>query len=95
MSNNSTVHGVYFKNRICPALKRAKITNPESQAGIDFCTESCPYPECIVFEGNTLYKIEITREKTKAKKLQKKGMTAEEIAAVLGKSIRTVEKYLK
>ena len=79
---------------LCPALKRANITNPESQAGKDFCTQKCPYPDCIVADG-TLYEMKLTNEKARVRRLYKKGMTTEEIATKIRKSVRSVQRYLK
>ena len=79
----------------CPALEKAKITNPDSQAGIDFCTQKCPYNGCIVFEGDTPYRMKISQEKSRAIQLQKEGMTNREISEILGKSPKTVIRYLK
>jgi len=85
----------YYYYRICPALKKAKITDPDSQEGIDFCTEKCPYPDCIAVTGTTLSQIRQAEEKHRAKQLQKKGMSNQEIARRIGKSARTVDRYLK
>ena len=76
-------------------MKKTNITDPNSQEGIDFCTQQCPYKECVVMEGNTLTWIKLTKEKSKARRLQKMGENKQEIAIILGKGIRTVERYLK
>lgn len=35
-------------NKLCSAMEKSGITNPNSKEGIKFCTERCPYPECNV-----------------------------------------------
>ena len=86
---------MYSYMRLCPALRKAKITNPENQAGKDFCTQSCPYSECIAVEGDTLTKYRIGGEKSWARRLHRKGLTVGEIAVRMSKSVRTVKKYLE
>lgn len=37
---------------MCSAMIKANITDPDSQEGIDFCTQQCPYAdedECILY----------------------------------------------
>ena len=81
--------------RLCPALKRAKITDPETQAGKDFCTQKCPYSECIAMEGDTFTKIAMAKKKAGIRRLFKKGMMIEDIAVRIGKATKTVRKYLR
>lgn len=73
----------------CPAMTRAKITDPNSQDGIDFCVDSCPYKRCIVVENSR------EQDTIRAKQLQKKGMSISEISTAIGKSTSTVRRYLK
>lgn len=73
----------------------AGIEYPDSQEGIEFCLD-CPYPNgCIVFDSilkpNVIKRL---RNQAKANKLQAEGLTVDDIAERLGKSIRTVERYL-
>ncbi len=81
--------------RICPALKKAKITDPNSRKGVEFCIESCPYPDCIAVDNKILHKIKMAREKSKTKRLHKNGLPIEEIAIKIGKSVTTVQRYLR
>lgn len=38
----------------CQALVDAGIVNPDSQEGIDFCIDKCPYPDkCEIFDSDT------------------------------------------
>jgi len=82
--------------RRCPAMVAAGIGDPESQAGKDFCTKQCPYEKCIVFESkggtSTLRRDE---RAAKAKELLSEGLYVKDIAARLGVSVRTVERYLE
>lgn len=82
--------------RRCPAMIAAGIENPESQTGKDFCTGQCPYEKCIAFEsrGGTSTLRRDARV-AKAKELLTEGMYAKEIAARLGVSRRTAERYLE
>ncbi len=34
----------------CKAMKKANISDPHSQEGIAFCTNSCPYKFCYMLE---------------------------------------------
>jgi len=81
--------------RICPALRKAKITDPNSKAGIVFCTQSCPYPDCIAVETDYHFKRKRAGEISWIKRLYEKGMTTEDIAGRMSKSVGTVKKYLK
>lgn len=69
----------------CQAMIDAGIADPNSQRGIDFCTE-CPYPRCILFD--TSKKPNLRSKQVKL--MQARGMTNREIAKELGVSIRTV-----
>ena len=83
---------------ICQAMRNAGITDADSQNGVDFCVNRCPHPHCIVFESGG----ELPRGNTArysrlflAKRMHADGYSAEEIARVLNKSIRTVQRYLR
>jgi len=81
---------------LCDAMKEASITDPESQRGIDFCIEKCPFDHCVVMEPVTsqvsIKRIENIR---RAKEMHRKKMTVKAIAKELGVSIGTVFIYLK
>lgn len=81
--------------RVCDAMNRAGISNPESRAGIDFCT-SCPYPkDCILFIDDRVRRTAKARAKSaQALKLLKSGHTVRDIADIMGKSKRQIERYL-
>ena len=73
----------------------AGIKDPESQEGIDFCLNHCPYDRCIVFEAEK--SSATTRRddrKARAWELYSKGYSRKEIAVIVGKSERSIERYL-
>lgn len=80
---------------VCQAMKDANISDPESQEGIDFCLEKCPYPECAMV--SRYYKTGNIRRvrRKKARELQAEGLIASEIAVVMELSKRTIERYLR
>lgn len=53
---------------------------------------TCPFPDCVVGAGA---KREVVLKKGEAIRLSRKGYSAEEIAARLGKSVRQVKLYLR
>lgn len=91
--------GVY---RVCPAMKRAGIDDPSSKAAIDFCTQrgkykdsGCPYDRCIVSEAEkSPYTVIRNRRAERAKTMFDEGHSVGEIAVALGKSLRTIMRYL-
>lgn len=72
----------------------AGITDPENNAGKEFCTEHCPYPDCVLF-GTKHYRDKIMDRKGIITRLHKKGRTPKEIAETLGISVRIVYRNLK
>ena len=83
--------------RICEAMKAAGIEDAESQKGIDFCTQKCPYARCIVFEERTPSKYQIIKvdRVRRAKLLRERGFSVSRIATQLGVSKITAMRYLR
>ena len=81
----------------CPAQKRARITIPSSQAGISFCTEKCPYPdEGIMFkEKSSLRTRRKIADQRRARRLRELGYSPKSIAATMGKSLTTIQRWLR
>ena len=80
----------------CPAMIEAGIKDPDSQEGIDFCVNECPYDKCIVFElGRSTSKLRRKLRAALAKEMQTQGYTAVEIASEVRVSVRTVQRYLE
>lgn len=77
---------------ICPAMKEAGITDPDSYEGIQFCTKHCPYPDCIAFSGGADI---IKMREDEAKRLKTNGYSIARIAKELRISRSTVENYLR
>lgn len=88
-----------FKRR-CKAMIEAEIENPESQKGINFCVNQCPYDECIAVIPR-LSSVEARGEsaphlrKRKAVELYSQGYSKRKIAKALGVTFRTVNTYLE
>jgi len=82
--------------RRCLAMIEAGIEDPESQAGKDFCTEQCPYPNgCIVLEfGRSISSLRRDKRIARAKEMAARGRSVEDIAKDLGASIRSIQRYL-
>ncbi len=83
--------------RPCEAMEKKGITNPNSQEGIDFCTDCCPYDKCIVMESDNRKFDKIVRlsKKERAIDMRKRGCTIRYISKQLGISICTTYKYLR
>lgn len=80
----------------CQAMLDAGITDPESKAGKDFCTKSCPYPDdCIMVPSEEKIRSRRKSKRASAIRFKRKGMTLKEIAKELKVSVSTVQHYLK
>ena len=92
--SNEPSGGAY---RICQAMLDAGITDPNSQKGIDFCVNKCPYDRCVAMEGETLTpsRIEKIERNVRIINLRQKGWTIRKIAKGLGVSYVTVQKILR
>jgi len=77
----------------------AGITDSESQEGIDFCVNHCPYEEgCIVMEGiltQTSTRLRKDTNKRKVWVLWQAGFSVKEIAHKMGMHERTVHRYIR
>jgi len=67
---------------VCPAMREAGITNPESQQGKDYCVECCPHDRCIVVEPvvRRNKKAKMEEAMLRAQELRKQGLALREIA---------------
>lgn len=89
----------------CPAMKKAGISDPTTQRGIDFCTNQCPYPYCIMAEDTpegTPHAFHTSRSpknvairRAKARILHKQGKTITAIASALNVSRLTIQRYIR
>ena len=88
-------------SRRCLAMIEAGIDDANSQEGIDFCVNRCPYDSCVIFEGRRgrgrSREIDSRRRDriTKAREMAARGVSIEEIAIALGVSSRTARRYLE
>ena len=80
--------------RRCPEMILAGISDPDSQAGIDFCVGSCPYEYCVMMETNRK-RLRSSERVRIAKGLRAQGVGLDDIALILGKDVNTVRRYLK
>lgn len=84
----------------CPAMVREGVYDPDSQEGINFCVNYCPYECCVVFEekaitGESNRKRQKNQRKKFARSLHGYGVSVTDIALILRVSEQTVEKYFK
>jgi hypothetical protein len=84
---------------MCDAMREAGVTSASSQAGIDFCTDECPYPLCKIADTargrptSDSYKALTKKQAIIA--MNNNGIGMMDIALTLGISIRTVERITK
>ncbi|MCK9597432.1 MAG: hypothetical protein M0R06_00250 [Sphaerochaeta sp.] len=78
--------------RRCRAMIDAGIVEPESQQGKNFCTGSCPYDRCILFEPvpreASLIKLLICR-------LHEEHISIKDISIITERNERTIKRYLR
>ena len=80
----------------CKAMITAGIEKPDSQAGIDFCVNHCPYSYCVPLEHKqSVPQLKGKKKAEAARKLKAHKVTVDDIALILGVSARTVGRYLK
>lgn len=82
-------------SRCCEAMTEKGVTDPESQSGIDFCTQECPYDFCVVFESDAVNINKAKGRRKIAMILRSHKMELDDIALVLGININTVRRYFK
>lgn len=79
----------------CDAMLNAGVKDARTARGIEYCTTLCPYPHCVIAEPavhwNTIRRVTLRRRVTR---LQNEGKSVREIAELIGKSIRAVQKLL-
>lgn len=73
-------------------LKGARATSVESSCHLWNDCFTCPFPDCKIGKK---YVVMTLKARTKARELGKKGKTPKQIAKELGKSIRTIKRWLK
>ena len=74
-------------------MEKAGIKDPQSQKGIDFCTNDCPFPDCLVTGGSSYIKKHEQYERIR--QMFYNGMKVKEIAEKIGVHERTVQRSLK
>ena len=79
---------------ICSAMRRAGIHDANSQMGKDFCTGKCPHSFCVLFDVGSTNTARSSRV-LQAKRMYSDGYSIEWIAKALGRSVKTVKRYLE
>ena len=89
----------------CKAMIDAGIADPGSQEGILFCAgesksagviSSCPYSYCVVLEyKQTATQLKRSERRAFARKLRKHKVSIDDIALILGETVRFVRNLLK
>lgn len=72
----------------------AGIKDPDSQEGINFCIEKCPYDECRAVIQRLGIREAKEERMAKALKLHSQGYSKRKIAEMLGVQVITVNRYL-
>lgn len=84
------------EKRRCKAMIDAGVSDPENQEGIDFCINHCPYEYCVVLEFKlTEPQMKLKKRIAYAKALRNYKVSVDDIALILGMSVRNVLRYLK
>jgi len=73
-------------------MEKAGIKDPESQEGIDFCINDCPFPDCLITGGSS--HIKKAERDERIKQMFYNGMKVNEIAQEVGTHERTVQRAL-
>jgi len=77
-------------------MVEAGVYDPESQKGIDFCVDYCPYDRCVFeYDGRGRSSSRRNDRVATTKRMEAEGYSAEDIANELNVSIRTVQMYLE
>ena len=88
----------------CKAMIDAGVYDPESLEGILFCAGSrddsvksqCPYEYCVVLEyKETAVQLKGKEKADLARELKEHKVSVDDIALILDKSVRQVNRYLK
>lgn len=80
---------------VCPAQRAAGFNDGGAKEAIDFCTNKCPYPDCVltITKPNPTMKRRSNR-KNRALELESKGFTIRQTSLIMRLSERTIQKYL-
>jgi len=80
---------------VCEAMQKNNITDPESQQGIDFCTEHCPYTFCVLAEREKLQELVHKDRISKSLELHNKGVSVVDIALIFDVKKETVQRWIR
>ena len=89
------MQGEFDISEVCEAMGRANITDPESQAGINFCTASCPYTFCVLAEKEKLHELVRKDRLTKSLELHNKGVSIIDIALIFNVKKETIQGWIR
>lgn len=72
-------------------MREAGIMNAESQDGIDFCVDHCPYDHCVIAEPMVTIRQTVNAE---VRRMFKAGKSVQVIMEILNMSERTVRRII-
>ena len=80
---------------ICRIMQEKGITDPDSEDGIQCCLD-CPEPECLLgMDQSRGRRVSSGKKALMAIRLHKSGLSVAEIAKIMHKSIRQIQRYLE
>ena len=80
---------------ICRIMQEKGITDPDSEDGIQCCLD-CPEPECLLgMDQSRGRRVSSGKKALMAIRLHKSGLSVAEIAKIMRKSIRQIQRYLE
>ncbi len=91
MESEKAIH-----KRRCAAMIGAGVYSADSQEGIDFCVDYCPYDYCVVMEHQvTTAQVKRNKKVAFAKDLRQHKVSVADIALIMSLNPYTVRGYLK
>jgi len=80
---------------ICRIMQEKGITDPDSEDGIQCCLD-CPEPKCLLgMDQSRGRRVSSGKKALMAIRLHKSGLSVAEIAKIMHKSIRQIQRYLE
>jgi len=80
---------------ICKIMQEKGITDPDSDEAIECCLD-CPEPKCLLeMDQSQGRRVSSGKKALMAIRLHKSGLSVAEIAKIMRKSIRQIQRYLE
>jgi transposase-like protein len=89
------MQGEFDIKEVCEAMRKVDVTDPESQDGINFCTDHCPYNFCVLAEKEILQELVHKDRITKSLELHNKGVSIQDIALIFGVKKETIQGWIR